>query len=99
MNTKFFIPEIITIGDKQTASTPFNYNNGKPLFLGDVFTVSYEEDGGTTETFMVDIIEGQYRGVTNDPEIDTPLYIIEGCSITVLGSILNDPELIKMLTV
>lgn len=97
MKKNYFIPKIITINETQVPSTPFNFNQGKPLFLGDVFKVEYPEGGN--ETLMADLIDGQYVAVSLHTNDVTPLWIFEDFDVTVLGSSVEKPELLKLLTV
>ena len=97
MKNKFFIPEVIRIDDVEVPSTPFNFD-GNPIFLGDVFTVEFEEEVDDKETYLAELINGQYMATSANPNKDAPLHILKDLKITVLGSSVSNPELLTKLT-
>jgi len=97
MKNKFFIPEIVNIHETQVPSTPFS-SNGKPIFLGDVFTVEFEEEVEDKETYLAELINGQYMATSANPNKDAPIHVLQDLKITVLGSSIRSPELLNFLS-
>lgn len=92
----YFIPEIAVINGEQIPSTPFNLNQGKPILMGDVFEVSFEP--GAVQTFVTSMKDGQYIGLSANPNIDVPLYLLGAENVKVLGNRHENPALIEKLT-
>jgi len=97
MKNKFFIPEVIRIDDVEVPSTPFNFD-GNPIFLGDVFTVEFEEEVEDKETYLAELVNGQYMATSANPNKDAPLHVLQDLKITVLGSSIRSPELLNFLS-
>ncbi len=96
---KYFIPRVIEVNNTKIPSTPFNYNKGKALVLGDVFEVIYKSDGvETKEVYLTVLKDGIYQGITKNPNKTVELWLLDKQKINVLGSSDERPELLELLT-
>lgn len=93
---QFFIQEVIDINGTLVPSIPFNLSNGEPLFMGDVIEINYDED--SKSTYMVDMKDGQYVGVTKNPNMEEPLWMLDYNLVNRLGNIIEKPFLINKLS-
>ena len=95
-NEQYFIPEVICINGIRTASVPFNCNEGKSLFMGDVIKVTFHDMANAV--YLVDLIDGQYVCTSlNQNEIE-PLFMFDSEMITNLGSSIAYPQLLNKLS-
>lgn len=96
MNNRFFIPHVVEVLGVKVPSTPFNLNEGEPLFLGDVFEVINTEEN-SKDVFVAELKDGQYVGLTKNGN-DVPIWILEPSDVKVIGSSVEKPELLELLT-
>ena len=97
-NEEYFMPLIKEVNRIRIPSTPFNYTNGSPIFLGDVFLVEFEEESDDTETYLAELIYGQYIATSANPNKDAPLHFFHDLKLTALGSSVINTELLTQLT-
>jgi len=94
----FFMPLIKKVNCIRIPSTPFDYTDGSPIFLGDVFLVEFEEESDDTETYLAELIDGQYMATSANPNKDAPLHFFQDLKLTPLGSSVMNTELLTVLT-
>ncbi len=98
INTKFFIPTVIEINGIQVPSTPFNFNDGNPLFLGDVVTYTLSDEFESSVLYgLIEFYNGSYYITGEIAFFDTPLSLFDETPLMVLGNAISNPELLDLL--
>lgn len=96
--SNYFIPEIKIINGLKVPSTPFTNHKGESIFLGDVVKIEFKDDDYThSEINLVDLIEGQYVTRGKKQNIITPLFMHDPSEITIIGSSIENKELLNNL--
>lgn len=94
----YFIPEIKIINGVKVPSTPFINQNGEPIFLGDVVKIEFKDNDHTfNEINLVDLIDGQYVTIGKRHDIITPLFLHDPSEIIIIGSAIENKELLNKL--
>jgi hypothetical protein len=95
MSNNYFIPAIKTINGIKIPSTPFYCSNNEPLYVGDVFQLTY---GADTTVYLADLKHGQYIGSNNDANAEELIWQHDQMNIKVLGSSVEFPDLLALLS-
>lgn len=100
LNTNFFIPDVEEINGIKVPSTPFNYQNGKPIFLADVVKVTWPEDKlkDKKEVYLIELIDGIYQGSCKNNNKTVHLWMLEESMVSKLGSAITNPGLLEELS-
>ena len=100
LNTNFFIPTIVEVNGLKVPSTPFNYHNGEPIFLGDIIKISWPEDKpkDKKEVYLVELTDGIYQGTCKNDNKTVHLWMLEESMASKLGSAITEPDLLEELS-
>jgi hypothetical protein len=100
---RYFIPSVMEIEGVLVPSTPYNLNDGSPLYMADVFSLTLPANGNDKESieyFLVGFEHGQYMGLTNNPDSNIELEVVkhyESANVRNMGNSIANPRLLNLL--